>query len=81
MRTTRAILWLSCGMITILAGCSSSYYLVNDPAGSKDYYTKDMDKTKTGGITFKDARSGNVVTLQSSEVMEISEEQFNAAKH
>jgi hypothetical protein len=65
-------------MIAVLAGCAT-YYKVNDPAGSKLYYTTEIDKTKAGAITFKDEKSGSVVTLQSSEVKEISEEEFNAA--
>jgi hypothetical protein len=66
-------------MITLVAGCGGNYYRVNDPAGTKEYYTTDIDKTKAGSITFKDEKSGGVVTLQSSEVKEISEEEFDAA--
>jgi len=61
-----------------MAGCTS-YYRVSDPAGTKEYYTKDIDKSKAGTITFKDEKTGAEVTLQSSEVKEISEDQFNAA--
>jgi hypothetical protein len=76
-RTLTAVV-VFCGMITLVAGCAS-YYRVNDPAGTREYYTREIDKTKAGAITFKDAKSGGVVTLQSSEVKEISEEEFNAA--
>lgn len=65
-------------MLSLLAGCSH-YYKVNDPAGNKEYYTKDIDSTKGGAIKIKDARSGATVTLQSSEVKEISEDEFEAA--
>jgi hypothetical protein len=65
-------------MIAVLAGCAS-YYRVNDPAGTREYYTTKIDKTVGGSISFKDEKSGGVVTLQSSEVKEISEEEFNAA--
>ena len=65
-------------MLSILAGCSH-YYKVNDPAGNKEYYTKDIDSTKGGAIKIKDAKSGATVTLQSSEVKEISEDEFEAA--
>lgn len=78
MGATRLSLWTLCGMIAVLAGCSH-YYQVNDPAGAKLYYTTDIDKTKAGAITFKDQKSGSVVTLQSSEVKEISEDEFEAA--
>ena len=78
MKRTHTALWVLCGLIMVLAGCSS-YYRVNDPAGTREYYTTDIDKTKAGAITFKDEKSGGVVTLQSSEVKEITEEEFNAA--
>ena len=79
MRKTTIALWTLCGMAGLLAGCGGSYYRVNDPAGDRQYYTSDIDKTKTGAITFKDEKSGNVVTLQSSEVKEISKDEFKAA--
>jgi hypothetical protein len=65
-------------MAGLLAGCAN-YYRVNDPAGDRQYYTSDIDQTKTGAITFKDEKSGSVVTLQSSEVKEISKDEFKAA--
>ncbi|HSB44251.1 MAG TPA: hypothetical protein VLD60_04515 [Nitrospira sp.] len=72
-------LWILCGMIMLVAGCGGNYYRVNDPAGTREYYTTEIDKTKAGAITFKDEKSGGVVTLQSSEIKEISEEEFKAA--
>jgi len=79
MKTTTIALWTLCGMAGLLAGCGGNYYKVNDPAGERQYYTTDIDKTKAGAITFKDEKSGSVVTLQSSEVKEISEDEFKAA--
>ncbi len=67
-----------CGMLGPLAGCSGNYYKVNDPAGARQYYTKDIDQTKAGAITFKDEKSGSKVTLQSSEVKDISKDEFEA---
>ena len=59
-----------------LSGCGT-YYLVRDPAGRTDYYTTDIDSAgMSGAIKFKDERSGAVVTLQSSEVKEISKDEF-----
>jgi hypothetical protein len=65
-------------LFSVLTGCSH-YYKVNDPAGQKEYYTKDIDTVRGGAIKIKDAKSGATVTLQSSEVKEISEEEFEAA--
>jgi len=78
MRMTTMVLIL-CGMITLVAGCGSDYYRVNDPTGNKEYYTTDIDKSKAGAITFKDEKSGSVVTLQSSEIKEISKDEFKSA--
>jgi hypothetical protein len=66
-------------MAGLLAGCGGGYYRVNDPGGTREYYTTDIDQTKTGTITFKDEKSGSVVTLQSSEVKHISEDEFKSA--
>ena len=79
MKTTHIALGILCGMAGLLAGCGGNNYRVNDPAGDRQYYTSDIDQTKTGAITFKDEKSGSVVTLQSSEVKEISKDEFKAA--
>ena len=66
---------LNLGMVfvlaALLAGCAT-YYRVNDPAGTKEYYTTDIKETKTGAISFKDEKSG-------SEVRQISADEFEAA--
>ncbi len=79
MKTRIMAFGILCGMAGLLASCGGGYYRVNDPAGDRQYYTSDIDKTKTGAITFKDERGGSVVTLESSEVEEISEDEFKAA--
>ena len=66
-------------MAGLLAGCGGNYYRVNDTAGNRQYYTTDIDKSRAGSISFKDEKSGAVVTLQSSEVKQISEDEFDAA--
>jgi uncharacterized protein YdeI (BOF family) len=79
MKTTTMALGILCVMAGLLAGCGGNYYRVNDPAGDKQYYTTEIKQTRTGAITFKDEKSGSVVTLQSSEVKEISGDEFEAA--
>jgi len=60
----------------LLAGCGT-YYQVRDPSGDRSYYTTDIDRAiSTGAVKFKDAKSGSVVTLQSSEVKEISKDEY-----
>lgn len=65
--------------LTAVTAACSHYYKVNDPAGSKEYYTKDVDEAKSGAIKIKDEKTGAIVTLQSSEVKEISAQEFEKA--
>ena len=65
-------------LTTLLAGCfGGSYYMVRDPASGTAYYTTDVDKAgSAGAVKFKDKKTGSTITLQSSEVKEISKEEF-----
>jgi Mg-chelatase subunit ChlI len=65
-------------MISLLSACTH-YYKVSDPSGDREYYTKSADATRNGTIKLKDAIT--LVTLQSSDVKEISEAEFEAAVH
>ena len=78
MKTTTMALWILCGMITLVAGCGGDYYKVKEPTGDRLYYTTEIEQSKAGAVTFKDKKSGSKVTLQSSEVKEISKEEFEA---
>ena len=66
------------GLAAVTIACSH-YYKVSDPAGTKEYYTTDVDQTKGGAIKIKDEKTGATVILQSSEVKEISGEEFEKA--
>ena len=79
MKTTYLAFGVLCGMAGLLAGCGGNYYKVNDPASERLYYTTEIEQSKAGAITFKDKKSGSKVTLQSSEVKEISADEFKAA--
>lgn len=79
MKTTHLAFGVLCGMAGLLAGCGGHYYKVNNPVGDRQYYTTEIEQSKAGTITFKDKKSGSKVTLQSSEVKEISEDEFKAA--
>ena len=66
-----------CGLMA--AGCSTHYYRVTDPGSGKTYYTNKFERVWQGGaVNFEDAQSGISVTLQSSEVKELSEGDFMA---
>jgi len=73
--------WLAASLCTglLVGGCSSTYYKVTDPQSGTAYYTEKVDTlVGTGAVKVKDARTGSVVTLQSSEVKEISEKEYKA---
>lgn len=68
-----------CGLMITTVGCSSSYYRVTDPASGKAYYTTKIDEAgRAGAVKIKDAKTGSTVTLQSSEVKEISSKEYEA---
>jgi hypothetical protein len=60
-----------------LAACSSTYYLVKDVESGREYYTTKVSRSNTG-ITFKDGKSHSLVTLQNSQVIEITRDQYGA---
>lgn len=65
-------------LVCLTVGCSS-YYRVTDPSSGRTYYSKKVDGAgKAGAIKFKDERTGSQVTLQSSDVREISADEFKA---
>jgi len=64
-------------LMIAVSGCAS-YYKITDPASGKVYYTEDIDKTGSGTILFKDEVTKSQVTLPTSEVLEITEEQYKA---
>lgn len=66
-------------MLVVVSGCTT-YYMVRDPSSGKTYYTTEVEKAgQTGAVKFKDAMTGSVVTMQSSEVREISSDEYEAA--
>jgi hypothetical protein len=57
------------GLTMLVAGCTTDYR-VTGPSG-KEYYTTEVGR-KGAAVKFKDAKTQSLVTLQSSEVKEIS---------
>ena len=79
MKTYGVTSLILCGVLLCMTGCSS-YYRVTDPVSGKTYYTtKINDAGRAGAVKIKDDRTGSVVTLQSSEVKEISADEYEAA--
>lgn len=79
-RRTIGSVFLAAGVLA--AGGCTTYYQVNDPAGNRMYYTTDINKSDfetSGAVRFVDDKTGAQITLQSSEIKEISEKQYEAA--
>ncbi|MGB7157549.1 MAG: hypothetical protein WBD40_05755 [Tepidisphaeraceae bacterium] len=74
----RAILTL--GALLLVGGCAN-YYKVTDPTTGKVYYTDDYRERSSGSATLKDGTSGNMVSLQNSEVEKISKEQYDRGRY
>ena len=67
------------GLTMLVAGCSDNHYRVTDPTSGKEYYTMKVEDTGKGGaVKIKDAKTESIVTLQSSEVKQISEGEYEA---
>lgn len=63
-------------LLLFVAGCTT-YYRVTDQSTRRDYYTTGIDRTDSGAVRFYDEKSRASVTLQSSEIIEISREAFD----
>lgn len=66
-------------VISFLAVGCTSYYIVKDPSSGKAFYTTDLDQTRGGAVVLRDEKTGATVTLQNSEVKEVSKDEYKAA--
>jgi hypothetical protein len=62
----------------VLAGCGG-FWMITDPTSKTVYYTEEVKESKAGTVKFIDSKTGSEVTLQSSEVKEITKDEFKAA--
>lgn len=73
--------FMKCGILCVaaltLSGCAT-YYQVTDPASGHVYYTDSVERKGSGSIRFKDEVTKTHITLSTSEVMEITKDQFKA---
>ena len=65
-------------LCSILLGCTT-YYKVRDPDSGSVYYTTEIDKQRGGAISLTDDRTNAQVTIQNSEVLEITDDEYDAA--
>ena len=76
----RKIFFTGCAalLLAVLSGCTT-YYMVTDPTAGKVFYTTDIDKEDSGAISFTDEKSKQQVTLQNSQIKEISSDEYDKA--
>jgi hypothetical protein len=79
--TRKMFLAAALGVALATLGCTS-YYSVTEPKTGKVYYTTEWETARGGTTRFVDAKSGAIVTIQESEIREVSEKEFqqNTAK-
>lgn len=71
--------WTAIAAAVLVTGCAS-YYKVTDPSSGRTFYTEKVERGKgQTTIMFKDAKTGAEVTLPSSEVLEISSDEYDKA--
>jgi hypothetical protein len=78
MRLRRFAQFCACLLMLIFAAGCTTYYRVTDQSTRRGYYTTDIDRTDSGAVRFYDEKSRANVTLQSSEIIEISREAFDS---
>jgi hypothetical protein len=66
--------------LVLISGCTT-YYKVADPSTGKTYYSTEVTQRGSGATTLKDARTGDEVTVQNSEVQKIKKEAYEAGKY
>ena len=64
-------------LLFLMSGCTN-YYQITYVSSKRTYYTTDYDRTDSGAIQFEDARTRSNVTIQSSEIREVTRQQFEA---
>lgn len=74
---SKSLLLVSVVAVVAVFGCASTYYKVTDLVTGNVYYTDEVEREKGGAATIKDARSGAVLTIQNSEIMEIEKDEYN----
>jgi hypothetical protein len=65
----------------VLSGGCTSYYQIRDPESGHVYYADEMKTLEGGAVRFTDAQTGNEVTIQDSDIQEISEDEFNIRRY
>jgi len=77
----RCFSWLAFVVLIAVTGGCTAYYVVKDPVNGSLYYTQDIDHAVGGAVKFRDDRTGNIVTLQNSDIKEIDKREYDIGKY
>lgn len=66
------------GAALVAGGCAATYYKVTDTSSGRVYYTDQVSAHVGGGLSLVDARTGDEVTLQNSEVKVITKQEYTS---
>jgi hypothetical protein len=77
LKTTQWLMMAAVAVSGLLATACTSYFKVTDPTSGSVYYTEKVERTSGGAVTFTDARTEAEVTIQNSEVKEISSKEYD----
>jgi hypothetical protein len=78
MRSKRFARSCACLLLLLFVSSCTTYYRVTDQSTRRAYYTTDIDRTGSGAVRFYDEKSRANVTLQSSEIVEVSKGDFES---
>lgn len=79
MRLSRLGIFAICGLMMIVAGCTTYYHVTDTLTGREYYTTKIEDVGNDGTVKIKDDKSGSTVRIKASEVKEISKDEYKTA--
>jgi hypothetical protein len=79
MNFRRAARYYACFFALLFATGCTTYYRITDQPTRRTYYTTDFDRTDSGAVRFYDEKSLSTVTLQSSEIVEITRRDYDEA--
>jgi len=79
MKRFTSLSWIVVALsVVFLVTACGTYFKVRDPGTGNTYYTEKVKRERGGAAKFKDARSGAEVTIQNSEVTEITQGEYTA---
>jgi hypothetical protein len=79
MKVGRTARFCACLFLLLFATGCTTYYRITDLPTRRTYYTTDVDRTSSGAVQFYDEKTLSTVTLQSSEIVEITRGAFEEA--